>query len=89
MPHGCVILEGGRNAELRSWKAFSQWVNTLRSVSQKSVFPEHASYAAREIDTFIQGGDTLSNEVMDVLSSEERRSVVEEKLVHGSVSIKT
>ena len=30
MPLGCVILEGGGNAELRAWKAFGQWINTIR-----------------------------------------------------------
>ena len=32
----------------------------------------------KKIDTFIDGGDTLSKRVMEDLSSEERRSVVEE-----------
>ena len=54
MPLGCVILEGGGNAELRSWKTFGQWVNTIRRASPKSVIPEHALYAARKIDMFIQ-----------------------------------
>ena len=31
MPLGCVILEGGGNTELRVWKAFGQWVNTIRT----------------------------------------------------------
>ena len=44
----------------------------------KSVPPERALYAARKIVTFIQAGDTLSKKVMEDLSSEERRSVVEE-----------
>ena len=78
MPLGCVILEGGGNADLRSWKAFGQWVNTIRRASPKSVTPEHALYAVRKIVIFIQGGDTLSKNVMEDLSSEERRSVVDE-----------
>ena len=65
-------------AELRSWKALGQWVNTIRRASQQSVPPEHALYAARKIVTFIQGGGTLSKKVMEDLSSEERMSVVEE-----------
>ena len=31
MQLGCAILEGGSNAELRAWKAFGQWVNTIRT----------------------------------------------------------
>ena len=72
-PLGCVILAGGGNAELRAWKAFGQRVNTIRKAS-----PEHALYAARKIIIFFQGGDTLSKKVMEDLSSEERRSVVDE-----------
>ena len=75
---GCVILEGGGSAEMRSWKAFGQWVNTICRASPKSVIPEHALYAARKIVLFIQGGDTLSKKVTEDLSSEERRSVVDE-----------
>ena len=75
MPLGCVIQEGGGNAELRSWKAFGRWVNTVRRVSPKSVPPERALYAARKIVTFIHGGDTLDKKVMEDLSSEERWSV--------------
>ena len=78
MPLGCVTLEGGGNAELRAWKAFGQWVNTIRKASPKSVIPEHALYAAKKIVFFIQGGDTLSKKVMEHLSSEESRSVVDE-----------
>ena len=78
MPLECVILEGGGNAELRAWKAFGQWVNTIRKAAPKPVAPEHALYAARKIVLFIQGGDTLSKKVMEDLSPEERRSVVEE-----------
>ena len=78
MPLGCVILEGGGNAELRAWKAFGQWVNTIRRASPKSVTPEHALYAARKIVISIQGGDTLSKKEMEDLSSEGRRSVVDE-----------
>ena len=48
MPLGCVILEGGGNADLRSWKAFGQWVNAVRRASSKSVPPEHAVCAARK-----------------------------------------
>ena len=77
MPLGCVILEGGANAELRTWKAFGQWVNTIRKASPKSVIPEHALYAAKKIVIFVQGGDTPSKKVMEDLSSEERRSVVD------------
>ena len=78
MPLGCVILEGGGNADLGSWKAFGHWVNTIRRASPKSVTPEHSLYALRKIVIFIQGGDTLSKNVMEDLSSEERRSVVNE-----------
>ena len=78
IPLECVILVGGGNAELRSWKAFGQWVNAIRRAFPKLVFPEHALYAARNIVTLIQGGDTLSKKVMEDMSSEERRSVVEE-----------
>ena len=38
MPLDCVILEGGGNAELSSWKAFGQWVNIIRRVSPKPSF---------------------------------------------------
>ena len=78
MPLGCVFLEGGGNAELRAWKAFDHWVNTIRKASPKSVIPENALYAARKNVICIQGGDTLSKKVMEDLSSEERRSVVDE-----------
>ena len=61
-----------------AWTAFSQWVNTIREASQKSVTPEHALYAARNIVIFIQGGDTLSEKVMEDLSSTEHKSVVDE-----------
>ena len=63
MPLGCVILEGGGNG-----KAFGQWVNTIRRASPKSVPPEHALFAARNIVTFNQGGDTLSKKVMEHMS---------------------
>ena len=75
MPLGCVILEGGGHAELRSWKPFGRWVHTIRRASPQLVFPEHALDAGKEIVTFIQGGDTLSKKVMEDLSSEKRRSV--------------
>ena len=78
MPLGCVSLEGGGNAELRSWKAFGQWINTTRRASPRSMPPEHALYSERQIVTLIQDGDTLSKKVMEDLSSEELRSVVEE-----------
>ena len=94
MPLGCVILEGGGKAELRTWKAFGHWVNTIRKASPKSVIPEHALYAAKKIVICIQGGDTLSKKVMEDLSSEERRSVVDESssivlslLKHECVSV--
>ena len=74
MPLGCVILEGGGNAELRSWKAFGHWVNTIRRAP-----PELALYTARQIVNFIQGGDTLSKKVMEDLSSEERRGLWSKK----------
>ena len=38
MPLGCVILEGGGNAELRACKAFGQWVNTIPKRSQNQSF---------------------------------------------------
>ena len=60
MPLGCVILEGGGNAELKAWKAFGQWVNTIRKASPKPVIPEHALYAAKKNVMFIRGGDTHS-----------------------------
>ena len=78
MPLGCVILEGGGNAELRAWKAFGEWVNTIRKASPKSAIPARALYAARKIVTFIQGGDTFSKKVMEDLSSAERKSFVDE-----------
>ena len=62
---GCVILEGGGNAELRTWKAFGEWINKIHKASQKSVIPAHALYAASKIVIFIQGGDTLSKKVME------------------------
>ena len=58
MPLGCVILEGGGNAELRAWKAFSQWINIIRKALPATDPPEHARYAARKIVNFIQGRDT-------------------------------
>ena len=54
MPLGCVILEGGVNAELRAWKAFGQWVNTIRKAFPVTDPPEHARYAARKIVNFMQ-----------------------------------
>ena len=78
MPLGCVILEGGGNAELRAWKAFGQWINTIRKAFPVTDPPEHARYAARKIVNFIQGSDTLSMKVMDDLSATERWSLVEE-----------
>ena len=65
MPLRCVILECGGNGELRAWKAFGQWVNTIRKATPKPVTPEHAL-------------KTLGMKVMEDLSSEERRSVVDE-----------
>ena len=38
MPLGCVILEGGGNVELRAWKAFNQWVNTIRKATPKTSY---------------------------------------------------
>ena len=73
MPLGCVILEGGGNVALRSWKTFGQWVNTIRRASPKSATARNTRCYA-----FIQGGDALSKKVMEDLSSEERRSVVDE-----------
>ena len=58
MPLGCVIMVCGGNAGLRAWKAFGQWVNTIRKASPKAVIPERALYAARKIVIFIQCGDT-------------------------------
>ena len=78
MPLGCVILEGGGNAELRAWKAFGQWINIIRKALPVTDPPEHARYAARKIVNFIQGSDTLSMKVMDDLSTTERWSLVEE-----------
>ena len=49
MPLGCVILEGGVNTELRAWKTFGQWVNTIRKAIPKPVTPEHALYATRKM----------------------------------------
>ena len=74
MPHGCVILEGGGNAEVRAWKAFGQWINIIRKAFPVTDPPEHARYAARKIVNFIQGSDTLSMKVMDDLSTTERWS---------------
>ena len=78
MPLGCLILEGGGNAELRAWKAFGQWINTIRKAFPVTDPPERARYAARKIVNFIQGSDTLSMKVMDDLSATERWSLVEE-----------
>ena len=39
MPLGCVILEGGGNAELRAWKAFGRLVNTIRKATPKTSHP--------------------------------------------------
>ena len=78
MPLGCVILEGGGNAELRAWKAFGQWINIIRKALPVTDPPEHARCAARKIVNFIQGSDTLSMKVMDDLSTTERWSLVEE-----------
>ena len=71
MPLGCVILEGGGNAELRAWKAFGKWINTIRKAFPVTDPPEHARYAERKIVNFIQGSDTLSMKVMDDLSATE------------------
>ena len=78
MPLGCVILEGGGNAELRAGKAFGQKVTTIRKASRKSVLPEHALYAVRKIVSFIQGGDTLNKKVVEDLRSAEHKSVSDE-----------
>ena len=78
MPLGCVILEGGGNAELRAWKAFGQWINTIRKAFPVTDPPEHAQYVARKIVNFIQGSDTLSMNVVDDLCATERWSSVEE-----------
>ena len=78
MPLGCVILEGGGNAELRAWKAFGQWINTIRKALPVTDPPEHARYAARKIVNFTQCSDTLSMKVMDDPSATERWSLVEE-----------
>ena len=78
MPLGCVILEGGGNAELRAWKAFGQWIKIIRKALPVTDPPEHARYAARKIVNFIQGSDTLSMKVMDDLSTTKRWSLVEE-----------
>ena len=77
MPLECVILEGGGNAELRAWKAFGQWINTIGKAFPVTDPPEHARYAARKIVNSIQGSDTLSRKVMDDLSTTERWSLVE------------
>ena len=79
MPLGCVILEGGGNAELRAWKAFGQWVNTIRKASPKISFPRTRVVCRQEnCHFFIQGGDTLRKKVMEDLSSAEHKSVVDE-----------
>ena len=78
MPLGCVILEGGGNAELRAWKAFGQWINIIRGALPATDPPEHARYAARKIVNFIQGNDTLSMKLLDDLGATERWSLVEE-----------
>ena len=78
MPFGCVFLEGGGDAELRSWKAFGQSVNTIRRPSQRSVPPERASQATRKLSlSFKAATHSLIKKVMEDLSSE-RRSVVKE-----------
>ena len=79
MPLGCVILEGGGNAELRAWKAFGQWVNTIRKVTPKPVIQEHAfCVAQKKWLPSIQGGDTLQQEGDGRLDPEELKSVVDE-----------
>ena len=75
---GCVILEGGGNAELRTWKAFGQWANTIRKANPKPVTPRTCVVRCQKIVIFIQGGDTLSKKVMEDLRPEERKSVVDE-----------
>ena len=60
---------------LESFRPMGQ--NDPQSVHKIS-YSERALYAAGKIVIFIQGGDTLSKQVMEVLSSEERPSVVDE-----------
>ena len=69
----CVILAGGSNAELRSWKAFGQG-----SKLYANRLSQHPLRSTRKIVAFIQGTATLSKKVVGELSSEERSSVVEE-----------
>ena len=78
MPLGCIILEGGGNAKSRAWKAFGQWGQHDPQSVPKPITPEHTLCAVRKIVIFVQGGDTLSKKVMEDLSSEERRSVVDQ-----------
>ena len=79
MPLVCVILEGGGNAELRSWKAFGQRVNTIRKASpQFSHSRTRTVRCKKKKVTFIQGGDTLSEKVMKDL-----------KLVYGAFFLQT
>ena len=58
MPLGCVILEGGGNAELRVWEAFGQWV--IRSASDpKTSHPRTCVVCRQNLFIFIQGGNTF------------------------------
>ena len=78
MPLGCVIPEGGGNAELRAWKAVGQWINTIRRASTVSKLPEHALYATKKIVMFTQSSDSFSTQVMNDLRQDECRSLVDE-----------
>ena len=90
MPLGCVILEGGGDAELRAWKAFGQWVNTIRKASPKiSQFQNARCTPPGKIVTFIQGGDTFRKKVMEDLSSAEQKSFVDEQHVDRPFSFET
>ena len=71
MPMDCVILAGGGNAELRSWKAFGQWVKLYAKR-----LPEHPLRSTRKIVAFIQGTATPSKKVMGDLCTEKRTTVV-------------
>ena len=78
MPLGCVALQGGGNAESRAWKAFGQWVNTIRKVPKKNSHSRTRVVCCQKIVIFIQGGDTLSKKLMEDLSLAEPKSVVDE-----------
>ena len=64
-----VILEGGGNAELRSWKAFGQWVNIIHKASPTNTISKTRSLRSTQDRRLLQGAATLSEKVMGELRS--------------------